>query len=147
MPPLPLLWLSLEKCFEKCVERIKVRPAARTSSFYLSICDSWAPKHTKPTPPPLLCLLLNKTWSCTTKLFGLQLTSGWCSFGSVAGLTLFFFSLLLSANKADHLLEAGPVRSQVESILRGITCHANIEYLRIKTQIDARTLFSIFIDL
>lgn len=29
-----------EKRFEKCVERIKVRPGARTSSFYPSILDS-----------------------------------------------------------------------------------------------------------
>ncbi len=74
----------LEKCFEKCVERIKVRPGARTSSFYLSLLDSWAPKHRQTDAHRLalpfsvfyLTKLTQWNWrSHTTKLFGVQPTS------------------------------------------------------------------------
>ena len=54
-----LLWASWRTHFEKCVERIKVRPWARTSSVYLSILNSSAPKHRQTdarTPPPPLSL-------------------------------------------------------------------------------------------
>lgn len=77
----------LEKCFEKCVERIKVRPGARTSSFYLSLLDSWAPKHRqtdahRPALPFSVFYLTKLTqWnskSHTTKLFGVSHVSGGC---------------------------------------------------------------------
>ena len=54
----------LEKCFEKCVERIKVRPRARTSSFY-RILVFWAAKHrqtdTYRPAPPFRYIPLHKT--------------------------------------------------------------------------------------
>ena len=78
-----------EKRFEKCVERIKVRPGARTSSFYPSILDSWAPKHKTNrctrTCPPSLCILLNKLTQWNSNKTFLD-----CSWHHVSGRCIVF---------------------------------------------------------